>query len=101
MIDKWDIELFEKFLKLAKTEGTDAIKVVAGDTANTYKVSLFPVRADMTEGERWDAISIDHLVALRKAGMNKDLFLKSWADISGPGRTKLAKVIRDMVAKQG
>lgn len=27
MIDKWDIELFEKWLKLAKEKGTDVIKV--------------------------------------------------------------------------
>ena len=27
MIDKWDIEVLEKWLKLAKTKGTDAIKI--------------------------------------------------------------------------
>ena len=41
-IDDYDVETFENFLKLAKTEGTDVIKVVCGDKSFEYKVSLHP-----------------------------------------------------------
>jgi len=40
MIDKYDIALFQRFLRLARTEGTDTIKVVVGDKADTWVVSL-------------------------------------------------------------
>jgi len=40
MIDKYDIKLFKKFLHLAKTKGTDAIKVVVGDNPDSWVVSI-------------------------------------------------------------
>lgn len=40
MIDRYAIEMFQKFLKLAETQGTDAIKIVAGDAPNTYVVEI-------------------------------------------------------------
>lgn len=42
MIDPWDIEVLEKWLKLAKTVGTDAIKIVAGDEDGQYIVTVEP-----------------------------------------------------------
>lgn len=40
MIDKHDIAILRKWLKLAQAKGTDAIKIVAGNKPNTYIVSL-------------------------------------------------------------
>lgn len=39
VIDKWDIARLEKWLKLAKTKGTDAIKIVCGDKPDTWIVT--------------------------------------------------------------
>jgi hypothetical protein len=41
-IDKFDISFFRRFLKIAETEGTDSIKLVAGDKAHTYEVWVKP-----------------------------------------------------------
>ena len=49
MIDKWDIVLFKRFLKLARTKGTDTIKVVAGDKINTYIVTVIPNKGGKNE----------------------------------------------------
>lgn len=38
MIDKWDVAKLEKWLKLAKTKGTDAIRIVSGGEPNTWMV---------------------------------------------------------------
>jgi hypothetical protein len=46
MIDKWDIQKFEWFLRLAKVEGTDIIKIVAGDFAGTWTVAVSPKYID-------------------------------------------------------
>lgn len=40
MIDKWDIALFKRFLKLAESKGTDTIKVISGDKPNTWIVTI-------------------------------------------------------------
>lgn len=44
MIDEYDIEVLKHWLHLAKTIGTDAIKIVAGDEPNTYKVTIIERR---------------------------------------------------------
>lgn len=36
----YDIELFRKWLSMSVIEGTDRIKVIAGDKPNTYLVTL-------------------------------------------------------------
>ncbi len=41
-IDPYDIEVLKRWLKLAKAHGTKAIKIVAGEEANTYKVTVHP-----------------------------------------------------------
>lgn len=38
MIDKYDINLFRLWLKLAQTRGTDIIKVKCADQPNTWTV---------------------------------------------------------------
>jgi hypothetical protein len=38
--DKWDVEIFEKMLKLARTKGPSHIRIVAGDEPCTYKVTI-------------------------------------------------------------
>jgi len=40
MIDKYDIDVLQYWLRLAKTVGTDAVKIVSGDEPNTYKVTV-------------------------------------------------------------
>lgn len=40
MFDKWDIALFKRFLKLAKSKGTGTITVVCGDKPNTWVVTI-------------------------------------------------------------
>ncbi|GAH89294.1 unnamed protein product [marine sediment metagenome] len=40
MIAEWDIAILKRWLKLAKVEGTDAIRVVSGDNPNTYVVTV-------------------------------------------------------------
>lgn len=40
MIDQYDIDKLKKWLHLAKTEGTGAIKIVAGDLPGEYKVTI-------------------------------------------------------------
>ena len=38
MIDKWDIAILERWLKLARTKGTTAIKIVVGDRPNEWTI---------------------------------------------------------------
>lgn len=52
MIDKWDIEKFEWFLRLARTEGTDVIKIVAAEKPNTWLVSVFPEKGRLAQKRR-------------------------------------------------
>lgn len=42
MIDQFDIDKLKSWLSRAKIEGTDAIKIVVGDTPNTWVVRTFP-----------------------------------------------------------
>ena len=42
MIDKYDIGLLQLWLKLAKTQGTDAIKITAGEEPGTWTVRRPP-----------------------------------------------------------
>lgn len=42
MIDPYDIKKLEEWLKLAKTEGTDRIKITTADELDTYKVRIIP-----------------------------------------------------------
>ena len=45
MIDKWDVAKLDRWLKLAKSKGTDAIKIVCGDKPDTWVVT------EVKEGE--------------------------------------------------
>jgi len=40
MIDWYDIEVLTRWLKLAKTKGTDSIKIVAGPGPGQYIVTI-------------------------------------------------------------
>jgi len=42
VIDQYDIDKIKSWLHLAQTEGTDRIKIVAGDEPNTWIVRTFP-----------------------------------------------------------
>lgn len=50
MIDKWDVEILERWLKLAKTEGTDRIKIVAGPEMNSWIVRVFDKQEGGSDG---------------------------------------------------
>lgn len=42
MIDKYNIAILERWLKLAKTKGTDTIKIVCGDKIGEWIVTIDP-----------------------------------------------------------
>lgn len=48
-IDKWDVALFKRFLKLAQREGTNRIKVIVGDKPETWVVSLHDAAKEKPE----------------------------------------------------
>lgn len=52
MIDKWDVEILKRWLKLAQTEGTDRIKIVAGPEMNSWIVR----QVDSPEGEKMSRV---------------------------------------------
>ena len=65
MIDKWDIDLFQRFLALATKKGTDHIKVTVGPEPSTYIVRLIdpqPTRrpADATPETQAQWTPTDH-----------------------------------------
>ena len=49
MIDQNDIRVLKHWLHLAKTIGTDAVRIVAGDELYTYKVTVEEICAGCTE----------------------------------------------------
>ncbi len=49
MIDQNDIRALKRWLHLARTVGTDAVRIVAGDELNTYKVTVEEICAGYTE----------------------------------------------------
>lgn len=52
MLSRYDINLFRKFLQLAKTQGTDVIKVVVGDEPNSWIVRTFDEHVVYRLGEK-------------------------------------------------
>lgn len=46
VIDQYDIDCLKEWLRIAKKEGTEALRIVAGPQPNTYIVKLGPPRKD-------------------------------------------------------
>ena len=114
MIDKFDIELFERFLKQAKTRGTDGIKVVVSrDSSQTWIVKVFGEfvrlerRSKMRRHRRNTTLgeNVDSLIAKYKTKL-EELEEESDAGWSDPDMTTLVlkldeftRGIKDLLAE--